>query len=429
MRTVGLIVEYNPLHNGHLYHFQQSRQAADAQAVVCVMSGHFLQRGEPALADKWARAEMALAMGADLILELPVAYSSQPAEWFAYGAVATLEATGIVDSLCFGSESGDLGELDAAAALLQEEPPAFREALAEELAGGAPYPAAYSAAVARLLPGTDKAELAKPNNTLGLHYLIALRRLGSAIQPLTIRRTKAEYSQAEVTDARIASATALRKLLLEKGTLDEIRPYVPEATARILEREWHAGRAPVHWELFAKPLLQRLLTQTPEQLASIAEVTEGLEHRIRAALGSCVPPHTPVVDTLLGQLKTRRYTRTKLQRMLLRILLGHTKEELSADKLARGISYIRVLGFSERGRGLLKQMKSKAKVPVVTKVTTSPSPFLEMDIRATSVYSLAFPESSARDWLRDYYEPPVRTEEAPASATDDQEALGASSAK
>ncbi|MEK8132008.1 nucleotidyltransferase [Paenibacillus filicis] len=434
MRTVGLIVEYNPLHNGHLYHFRESQQAARADAAVCVMSGHFLQRGEPALAGKWARAEMALAMGADLVLELPVAYASQPAEWFAYGAVATLEATGVVDSLCFGSESGSLDGLSTAADLLVDEPPAFRAALAAELERGQPYPAAYSAAVAGLLPGMDKAELAKPNNTLGLHYLIALRRLQSAIRPLTIRRTKAEYSQSDVTDARIASATALRKLLLEQGSLDEIRPYVPESTARILEREWHAGRAPVHWELLAQPLLQRLLTQSPAQLAAMAEVSEGLEHRIHSALARCQQPGGSAVEALLAQLKTRRYTRTKLQRMLLRILLGHTKEELSADRLAHGISYIRVLGFSARGRELLKQMKKKAKVPVVTKVTTSPSPFLELDIRATAVHSLAYREATARDWLRDYYEPPVRLE-SPAAlhpATDedqDYEDLGFNSAK
>ncbi|SDD95910.1 Predicted nucleotidyltransferase [Paenibacillus sp. UNCCL117] len=426
MKTVGLIVEYNPLHNGHLYHFQQSKRAADADAVVCVMSGHFLQRGEPALAGKWARAEMALAMGADLVLELPVAYSSQPAEWFAYGAVATLAATGVVDSLCFGSESGELGGLTAAAELLHQEPAAFRAALAEELAAGQSYPAAYSSAVARLLPGMDKAELAKPNNTLGLHYLIALRRLQSAIRPLTIRRTKAEYSQSDVTDARIASATALRKLLLEKGSLDEIRPYVPEATARILEREWHAGRAPVHWELYAQPLLQRLLTQSPEQLAVYAEVTEGLEHRLRHALGSLMPGGAAPVEALLAQLKTRRYTRTKLQRMLLRILLGHTKEELSPARLAAGVSYIRVLGFSERGRGLLKQMKSKAKAPIVTKVTTAPSPFLELDIRATSVYALAYREFSSREWLRDYYEAPVRSLSSEIRTPDDQEDFGSS---
>ncbi|WP_127604604.1 nucleotidyltransferase [Paenibacillus validus] len=411
MRTVGLIVEYNPLHNGHYYHYQQSKKETGADAAVCVMSGHFLQRGEPAIVHKWARAEMALAMGADLVLELPVAYAAQPAEWFAYGAVSVLEATGVVDSLCFGSESGDLSVLSAAAELLHREPPAFAALLREELAGGLPYPAAYSRTVARFVPGADVDELAKPNNTLGLHYLIALHRLGSSITPRTIRRTKADYNQADVTDGSIASATALRKLLLGGGSLDAIRPYVPPATADILEREWRAGRAPVHWELFAQPLLHKLLSQPPERLADCCEVNEGLEHRIAAALREMDPEEARsgrTVEALLERLKTRRYTRTKLQRTLLRILLEHRKADLAPELLRQGAPYIRVLGFSPRGRELLRAMKTKAKVPVITKVTRESSPLLAMDVRATSVHALAYRDSGPRDWLRDYYEPPVR---------------------
>ena len=215
MSTVGLVVEYNPLHNGHYYHFQQSKKVTGADSAICIMSGNFLQRGEPAVVNKWARAEMALRMGADLVLELPVAYSAQPAEWFAFGAVSALDATGLVDSLCFGSESGDIGWLEAAADVLQDEPAPLRELLQQELKAGVPYPAAYSRAVAQLVPGADESELAKPNNTLGLHYLIALRRLRSGIRPQTIARTKAEYNQTDITDGRIASATALRKLLFE----------------------------------------------------------------------------------------------------------------------------------------------------------------------------------------------------------------------
>ena len=146
MRTVGVIVEYNPMHNGHVYHIEQSRKLADAEAVVAVMSGHFLQRGEPAVCDKWARTDMALAQGVDLVLELPVAYAVQPAEWFAYGGVATLEATGVVDALCFGSEIGSMQPLEAAAAQLADEPAAFAELLQAGLKAGSSYPKAYAEA-------------------------------------------------------------------------------------------------------------------------------------------------------------------------------------------------------------------------------------------------------------------------------------------
>ncbi|AEI44389.1 nucleotidyltransferase [Paenibacillus mucilaginosus] len=414
MRTVGLIVEYNPLHNGHSYHYQQSLKVSGADAAVCVMSGHFLQRGEPALAGKWARAEMALAMGADLVLELPAAYAAQPAEWFGYGAVSALEATGVVDSLCFGSESGDIAWLERAAEVLASEPPQLQEELRLGLKAGLPYPAAYSRAVASLVPGASFEELAKPNNTLGLHYLIALRRLASPIRPLTIARTKADYRQEDITDRRIASATAIRKLLLEGGSLDDTAPYLPPSTLAILRREYEAGRAPVSWERFAQGLLMKLATMSPEALADCHEVTEGLEHRIRAALSEWQPvAGEGVVAALLERLKTKRYTRTKLQRTLLHILLGHSKAMLRPEVLRRGVPYLRVLGFSPKGQALLKRMKKTARVPVLTKVPSGDAPpLLELDLRATSAYALGFDRPDPREMFRDYYQAPVRREDS-----------------
>lgn len=411
MRTVGLIVEYNPLHNGHYYHYQQSKKVSGADSAICVMSGHFLQRGEPAIVDKWARAEMALRMGADLVLELPVAFSAQPAEWFAYGAVSALDATGVVDSLCFGCESGRIDWLQAAADKLYNEPEELSRLLQLELKMGLPYPAAYSRAVAQLLPEAREEDLAKPNNTLGLHYLIALRRLQSRIEPLTITRTKADYNQSDITDQQIASATAIRRILTTDCSLEGIRPFVPSATLDIMAREWKAGRGPIDWERFARPLLLQLMHHTPEQLASFHEVNEGLEHRIRKALADIRPEDYAgaLVEALIDKLKTKRYTRTKLQRTLLRILLNHSKQDLSSDTLRQGVPYLRVLGFSPRGRELLKRMKKTAKVPIVTKVTTVTSPLLEMDLRAASVYSLGYSLPTPDDWFRDYYEAPIRT--------------------
>lgn len=410
MRTVGIVVEYNPLHNGHLYHIQQSRKITGADAVVAVMSGHFLQRGEPALVDKWARAEMALRAGCDLVLELPVAYSSQPAQWFAYGAVAILHAAGVVDSLCFGSESGDADTLVRIAERLSDEPEEVGRTLGVLLKEGMPYPAAYSEAVRRFLRASgasDDAEykLDQPNHTLGLHYLLALRRLGSAIEPYSIRRERSEYGQTSITDAAIASATALRKLLGESGRLDELAPYVPASTLEILEREADAGRAPIAWESFAAPLFHQLHRADAAELAGFAEVTEGLEHRIRRSL-SVLSAYS--VERLLEALKTKRYTRTKLQRTLLRILLGHRREELAPAALASGIEYIRVLGFTGRGRELLREMKRTAAVPVVQSAADGPWPYLAMDARATSVYSLAFRDPSPKQAMRDFMQPPVQ---------------------
>lgn len=419
MKTVGLVVEYNPLHNGHVHHFERAKEATGAEAAVAVMSGHFLQRGEPAVADKWARTEMALHMGADLVLELPVAYACQPAEWFAYGAVGLLDAAGVVNSLCFGSENGQIEPLLELAKRLYREPEGLQALLKSELKKGGSYPAAFASAVSGVLK--DERSLSSlsslgslaaagfPNTILGLHYLISLLRLESGICPVAIPRLKAGYHQTSVTDADIASATAIRKLLLEGGSLDAIRPLVPSYTADILHREWSERRSPISWDRFVRPLLLQVATRSAAELSDIYEVTEGLENRIPQCLRHFDPSAEHPFEELIRSLKTKRYTHAKLQRTLLRILLNHKKHELDRQKLAQGPGYLRVLGFSKgRGRELLRAMKKKAKLPVVTKVTREHSAFLDMDIRATAVYALGCGSPTSRDLLRDYYEPPLQ---------------------
>jgi predicted nucleotidyltransferase len=413
MKTVGIIVEYNPLHYGHVYHFQESKKSANADAVVAVMSGNFLQRGEPAITNKWSRTEMALHMGADLVIELPVAFSSQPAEWFAYGAVSALHQTGVVDSLCFGSESGEIHWLQVLARRLSLEPLSFQQELKRQLKKGINYPAAYSAAVQvyigddALFKETDASKLAQPNNILGLHYLIALERLNSQIKPLTITRQKSEYHQKDITDELIASATAIRQILLQQESMTGISQYVPPYTYDILLRDYEAGRAPMHWDRFAAPLMHHLITSSPEQLAELHEVTEGLENRLKQILPKLDKEALFSMEQLTQALKTKRYTRTKLQRTLLRILLNHSKDELAASELSKGVPYLRILGFSDTGRKLLKRMKTTAGVPIISKPSKASHSFLELDIRAASAYALAYPRTSTEELFRDYYQSPI----------------------
>lgn len=426
MKTVGIIVEYNPLHNGHVYHFQQSKIVSEADAVVAVMSGSFLQRGEPALVNKWARTEMALAMGADLVIELPVAFSTQPAEWFAFGAVSALEATGVVDAFCFGSESGDLERLQSTARRLHAEDRSnlpknltddgsedadsgsFRDKIRSGLKAGASYPSAYAAAAGSLLEEGDREWLAQPNNTLGLHYLLALERLQGRMRPFTIRRHKAGYNQADISDERIASATALRKLLEEETAADSLRPFVPEYTWSILRRELAAGRAPVSWESFFRTLFARIAVTGTAELSKFGEVTEGLEHRIKRAIGTVNPDGGRPFEQLMGAMKTKRYTRTKLQRTMTRILLNHSKDALPIGLLSRGVPYLRILGFSPRGQMLLKAMRKTAAVPVVTRTASCRHPLLDLDIQAAAIHALAYRSPSHQDLSRDYSQPPLR---------------------
>jgi predicted nucleotidyltransferase len=423
MRTVGVIVEYNPFHNGHRHHLEESVRVTGADAIVAVMSGHFLQRGEPAIMDKWARAETALRGGCDLVIELPVAYATSAAEWFAYGAVGLLDATGVVDCFCFGSESGDIGTLLRVAALAADEPADLRGRIAGELAAGLSYPAAYSAALRESLAARGDHDAAafpleQPNNTLGLHYLIARERLGSRMEPYTIRRVQAGYHDEQVPDGSIASATALRRLIFGRGRPEAIASYVPPVTLDVLRREWEAGRAPVGWPAFAAQLFHLLLRRDAAGLAGYRDIGEGLEHRIRRALPALSRLD---VDELIGLLKTKRYTRTRLQRALTAVLLGIRKDDWHPAALREGLAYIRVLGFTPKGRELLKRMRKSAKLPVLLSaagggdagLSGAGARYLELDARATGVYALAAGADRAsggagpRALLRDYYEPPI----------------------
>lgn len=412
MRTVGLIVEYNPFHNGHLYHLRESAKITGAEAVIAVMSGHFLQRGEPAMWDKWTRTRMALAGGCDLVIELPSAYATQAAEWFAHGAVALLEATGVVDAFCFGTESGELAPLMRAAEIAADEPQRFRQLLKGLLDDGESYPSAYSAAIQAFLLeqgfGEDsRFPFDKPNHTLGLHYLIALRRLQGSMIPYTIAREKAQYSQTDVTDGSIASATAIRKMLQGRGSLIEAKGYVPATTYGLIAEQAESGIPPMDWERYADSLFRILLSCDNDRLAALRELTEGLEHRILNALPEL---EDWTVEGLLGSLKTKRYTRTKLQRALLSVLLGHAKEDFTRDKLAGGVQYIRVLGFTGKGRELLKRMRKEAALPVLMSAARPPGTYryLELDVRASNIYMLGVPGADLKKALfRDYRDAPI----------------------
>ena len=404
MCAVGLIVEYNPFHNGHLYHLNKSKELTAQEHVVAVMSGHFLQRGEPALLDKWTRTRLALEGGCDLVLELPVAYATSSAEWFAYGAVATLEATGVVSQLCFGTESGQIAPLMQAAQLLANEPAYFSEHLLQLLKSGVAYPTAFSQAISNTLHIDSQFSFDLPNHTLGLHYLIALLRLQSSIVPHTIAREQAQYGDTTLSQQSIASATAIRKALLHTKDLSQIQSFVPKTTLTILQTLRQDSF--MSWDNFMQPLMYQLLIQTEAGLKQYRELNEGLEHRIKAILPSLQPVQ---FEELLTLLKTKRYTRTKLQRALLAILLQHNKVSFEAEQLKNGISYIRVLGFNEKGRALLKQMKKTAKVPVIhTPTQLDPLPlYLQLDLAATSIYRLG-QGKSGKDWLDDYHQPPVQ---------------------
>ena len=345
--NVGIICEFDPLHRGHAHLLAQAR-AMGASAVVCAMSGSFTQRGSFAAVPKAARAEMAVRCGADLVLELPVLWAMATAERFAEGGVSLLARTGVVDTLLFGSESGDLAALRAAAEGLDS--PAFTRALRDRQEDGVTFAAARQQALGTL-PGVDASLLAQPNNILAVEYLRAIARQGNGLNAATIPRIGAGHDGPP--EAGTASASHLRALL-GQGAVEEACAFMPDDAADILRREVQAGRI-ADPALCERAILYRLRTMSEEDWRPYDRGGEGLYHRLYRA----AQEGTSVAEVLAAA-KTKRYPMARLRRMVLGAWLG-----LPEDVPPR-MPYVRVLAANETGRALLRQMRDSG-APVLTK--------------------------------------------------------------
>ena len=364
MKIVGVIAEYNPFHKGHLYHIGKAKKQTGADAVIAVMSGDFVQRGAPALLPKHLRAAMALEAGVSLVLELPVWCACGSAEYFASGAVSVLDQLGCVDSLCFGSECGDLPSLSRAARILEEEPEDFRAALKAALSRGLSFPRARQEALVSCAGSADAgAVMEEPNNILGVEYIRAILRRGSRLEPATVRREGSGYHD-QAPDPSYSSATAIRRLILEAGKDGlpaALRDQVPAPSARILA-ESYGSRCPVYADDFSLLLKYRLLTESAAGLASFADVTEDLANRIAGRLNGYLS-----FAQFCSLLKTKEMTYARISRCLLHILLGIRGTDMDAFRAAGGCGYARVLGFRRDAAPLLNLLKKTSAIPLVTK--------------------------------------------------------------
>ena len=336
-KVAGIVAEYNPFHRGHAYHIAETRRLlGDDCAVLCVMSGDFVQRGDVAVFDKFARAEMAVRGGADLVLELPLRWRLSPAEVFAHGAVSLLESTGVVTHLSFGSECGDVNRLLAAAAA--QRTPAFLEAFNAALSSGVSYPRAQELAARSAAP--ELADLlTQPNDTLALQYLQALWALDSEIIPVAIPRVGAGHDAAGESD--YPSASRLRERLRAGERVSEWVPHLPEAK-------------PVFLADLEIAILSRLRMLPKEAFAALPDCSEGLENVLYKAVHSAAS-----LDEILAAAKSKRYPMSRLRRMLLCAALGVRRDVQSP--------YLRVLAANEQGRALLHTMRETATIPVITK--------------------------------------------------------------
>lgn len=369
MKAVGLIVEYNPFHNGHLHHLRESQKLTPGYVVIAVMSGHFTQRGEPAVVDKWRRTQMALDTGIDLVVELPYAYSTQHAALFAKGAVSILSHLK-ADCLIFGSEIGNISQLQQLEALTVSSP--FQTLLKKHLATGLSLPKAQIQALTDL--GMPPHMAKQPNNTLGLHYLRAIRELDAPIVPETIPRIHSAYSETAPNHESITSATAIRSLLAEGA---EMGAYVPESTLKRLTPE----AVIPNWEPYFASLRLKILTLGLDGLREIHDMKEGLEHRFyEAALTA------ENFEALMATVKSKRYTRTRLQRICAHILTGTTATFIQAMELSNPAPYVRILGMSGAGRQYLKNIKKEMTVPIYSKFHQQGHPMLKHEQQVTAAY-------------------------------------------
>lgn len=393
MLVCGVICEYNPFHKGHALHLEKARALSGADYVICAMSGAVTQRGTFARFDKWTRARAALLSGADLVIELPARFCAAPAQEFACGGVSLLAALGVVTHLSFGCEAESLGALHASANALCEESPSFRSALRDGLAQGLPYPRARAQA-AQKVSGIENLEalISQPNAALAIEYL---RALPEAITPVPVVREGCGYHDEAL--GSLSSATAIRAALL-RGQAEQALSAVPHPglLAAALERgDMHEDEA------LTQALLYRLRTMNAASLALIQGIEEGLEHRFLSAARTA-----KTRDELILAVKSKRYTYARLSRICTNILLDITKDFARENALS---SYARVLGFKKEAQPLLREIKTHAAVPLVTKAADfdRDDPLFALDVRAQDLWSLGCTQPSLRASGRDFTTGPV----------------------
>lgn len=398
-KVLGVIAEYNPFHNGHLYHLQKSKELTNSDYTIAIISGNFTQRGSTSVIDKWAKTQMALNNGIDLVIELPVLYSISSAENFADGAIKILSSLGIVDYLSFGSETSDIHLLNDISNILCDEPEDFKIALSEELKSGLSFPKARENALIKyfeLINNNSRIKdvLSSPNNILGIEYLKALHKYNSSIKPVCISRYEADYNSTTITN-NIASATAIRNLILSKD-YNTIKNLIPASSYSTLINCLNEGHIVPSLSCFEKEIIYVLRKMDIEEIANLPDVSEGLEYTIKKAANSCNN-----LSEVINLVKSKRYTSTRIQRILLYALLGITKDDMEMSKNV--LPYVRVLGFNENGKFLLSEISAKnpdiALITSVKKFVDSNSDkvllnMFDKDVFATDVYSIAFDNNS-----------------------------------
>ncbi|WP_034550733.1 nucleotidyltransferase [Carnobacterium funditum] len=384
MKSCGVIVEYNPFHNGHLYHIQQAKEKTNAEVVIVVMSGNFLQRGEPAIVDKWTRAEMALSQGADLVVELPVSFSVQPADYFAKGGVALLQALGCND-LCFGAETGKAIDYFDMTKILSQKETVIEERFNELKNDGTSYAFQMNQIMQELIPNTAL-NLTSPNTILGLAYAKENAKYSDPMRLYPIKRKEAEYHDTKIKHTqKIASATAIRKELStnpsQRNSLVALKEVLPESSYELLANaEW------ITWENYWSYLKYQLINQSINELHLIYQMKEGIEYRLKEKV-----KEAKNFKDFISLVKNKRYTWVRLQRLCVYILLNIKESEINPQ--LDSPKAIHILGFNKTGQTYLNQIKKTVELPILNNINQKNASLWGLDIKAGEIYNLGYTQA------------------------------------
>ena len=391
---LGIVSEYNPFHNGHLYHLNYSKKITKSLFTIAVMSGNFTQRGDTALVDKWTRAEMALKSGIDLVIELPTLYAISSAENFADGAIKILNSLGIVDYISFGSEIGEISPLNDIASILYKEPKEFSNFISMQLKSGLSYPKARELAISMYFGSSKKYKeiLENPNNVLGIEYLKALKKHKSPITPITVKRDYSDYNSKSVKNG-IASATAIRTMIERNKNIHYVVPF---ETYELMEQKQEKKEIIKNLSVFEKEILYTLRKMNVQDIANLPDVSEGLEYRIKEAANI-----SNDLESLIHNIKTKRFVESRLRRILLYALLDIKEKDINMSK--KTIPYIRILGFNKHGKRIISAIATNnpsikiivsLKKFIETNTSSSLKNMILKDILATNIYTLGYESNS-----------------------------------
>ncbi len=380
MKIAGIIAEYNPFHNGHEYHIKRTREVADA--VIAVMSGNFVQRAEPAIMSKYARAESAVKCGVDVVFELPVCWSIATAQKFSMGGVSLVNSLGCIDYLSFGSECADIRKIRRIAEIIESDE--ISDYIKKNLFNGETFASVRQKAVEEILGPEYSSLLINPNNILGIEYCRELLRLNSEITPVTVERLNSPHDS-DISFDGFSSASMIRKCIRSS---EDFEAFLPKESYITVQREIKNRKSPVDLRYLERAVILSLRNAVPTDLRSLPDVSEGIENRIIDCSKSC-----DTLEDLYDRVKTKRYTHSRIRRIVMSYFLG-------IDRIPDHVPYARLLAFSERGAEVLKIIKKTSSVPVITKKTDFDNLsddgkyVFDKERKAAEVYSMMMPDPS-----------------------------------